>query len=644
MKTFKSILCAAAALVTAFACTPEEVYEVKAGFTTDKAQYSVGDLVTITNTATCSENTMIASCQWQYLDKSEYNLEAPAPFYVMEAGNLTIRQTVITAHGAKTDTYELVIPVVDDNMPPVAQFSWRNAAGVEGGVIAAGEEVTFIDKSTDSDGSITSWEWSFAGDVKTVTSAAEAAELKYTFQSHGEIEVTLKVTDDRRKTHSETKKMTVARSATSMGLLWSYSYASEGEVKGACPAVSPDGKYVYVTSSDYHLVGVEAGAKGGKEVYNVDLNPNSVENDPFSLTPSVAKDGTVYAAGYLGKDADGKSHAGLYIVKDGVVASTGDMGSIDKAGHYYWGSTALLNYNNMNYAVLGLKNVTNKTIPGGKYHTMFFSASTGEGMYGLHANSGSYGSPVALKNGVVLSSTGGKWGYRVYLPKGDGTWYFNDGPASEDNDGNIGSKANLLHCVGSYMAVAKNGTTVYIMGKGDKSGLNEVHCYDIASIVASPNSSAPEPVWKYTLTEGVVTAKECIGGVVLGEDGTVYVASPKPGHVIALSAEGSLLWDHMAEGDVNGAPAVGNDNAVYYNDCSTGCIVKLNAKTGEKLVSFKLGDSLISSPTIGNDGVIYCNGVLSGKPTVFAVEATVSAPADSWSQMGGDCTKAANRY
>ncbi len=645
MKTIKSIIYAIAALMMVFACTPEEVYEVKAGFTTDKAQYSVGDLVTITNTATCSSNTMIASCQWQYLGKSEYNLEAPQPFYVEEAGDLVITQTVITAHGAKTDTYTLTIPVVDDNAAPVADFSWKNAAGEDNGAIAAGEEITFIDKSSDSDGSLTAWEWSFGGDIKTLTSATEAAAYKYTFASHGDIEITLKVTDDRRKSHSVTKKITVGRSATSMGLLWKYAYAAEGKVIGTSPAVSPDNQHVYVTSSDYRLVGVKAGAAGGTEAYNVDLTGGFVPTyrDEIALTPSVGADGTAYAAGYISV-----TNVGYYAVKNGTVSYTGDLGAATKAGHYYWGSPALLNYKSKDYVVIASKNMKNENpgMGGSSAHTQVLEASSGAGVIGLHSNSGSYGSPVVLKNGVILASSGGKWGYRVYLPKEDGTWAYNE--KSDNNNGNLGTVDNQLNCVGSYMAVNKNGTTVYIMGKGEKSKKNEVHCYDLAEVIAAPNTITPLPVWKYTMEGGAVTAKVNVGGVVLDEAGNVYATSPaaegETGHVIALTSAGAKIWDHAAEGDVNGAPAVGNDGAVYYNDSATGCIVKLDAKTGEKLVSFKLGDSLISSPTIGPDGVIYCTGVLEGKPTVFAVEATATAPADSWSQMGGDYTKASNRY
>ena len=113
----------------------------------------------------------------------------------------------------------------------------------------------------------------------------------------------------------------------------------------------------------------------------------------------------------------------------------------------------------------------------------------------------------------------------------------------------------------------------------------------------------------------------------------------------AISADGQqILWEHAAAGDTNGTPALGNDGAIYYNDCTLGNLVKIDATTGETLVSLHLADNLISSPTIGPDGVIYCNGMLDGKPTLFAIDSTPSAPADSWSQMAGNPSKTACKY
>ena len=537
----------------------------------------------------------VHGCKWEYMGQTLYDLGAPEPFYVDEGGDFLIRQTVTTNRGSQKDVFEKTIRVIDDNTPPVADFTWK-VNGVEQAEIQADQEVEFIDRSTDpdEDGAIVAWEWSFGGDIKSFTEAAEAASVKYTFQSHGKIEVKLTVTDNRRAKTTKSVTIDVAKSPTSMGLWWS-------------------------------------------------LNPDAYTADPFTLTPSVDEDGTVYAVGY--KKIDDADHSALYIIQNGKTLRTADAGSINKNEHYFFGSPAILNYNGRKYVIIAVKNITNnnENMNGGSAHVQIFDPTSGTGVVGLHANSGSYGSPVALKSGIILASGGGDYGTRIYLPTGD-SWAFNRPESSNDNTGNLGANSNRIAQYGSSIAVGKDGKTVYIVGmKQDKSSAT-IQCYDVSTILASPNTIKPSPLWTKDL-KGTVVAKKQAGGVVVGEDGTVYASSCAPGYITAISADGSqVLWEHAATGDINGTPALGNDNAVYYNDCSVGNLVKLDAETGEQLVSFHLADNLNSSPTIGPDGVIYCNGVLNGKPTLFAVDATSTAPADSWSQMAGSPSKSACLY
>ncbi len=426
----------------------------------------------------------------------------------------------------------------------------------------------------------------------------------------------------------------------SMALLWSYAYEESGVVKGSSPAVSPDGKYVYVVSSAYNLVGVDAAT--GEQKYDVNLNPESASSDQYAFTPSVATDGTVYATGYKST-----TNAGLFIVKDGQVSATGNLGTF-KVNHYQFGSPALLSYNGRNVAIVGVREISNSdaNMGGGSAHIQIFDAETAAGIVGVHANSGSNGSPVVLKNsGVILASTGGDYGTRVLFPDAEKFWRFNQPQSDNNNNGNLFANSYRGSPFGCYMAVDKNGTTVYAVALGRTSTKTEVQRYDLADAIANPHTVKPSPTWTYTFESGAVKKREAIGGVVVDETGNLYATTPNPGHVAAISGtDGTQLWLHKASGDINGGPALGNDGAVYYCDSKNGSLVKLDAKTGEVLVSLKIADNLISSPTIGPDGTIYCNGVLDSKPTVFAVKTTATAPADSWSQMGGDYTKAANRY
>ena len=632
-----------AAVALTVGCTPDDEIRAHAGFSTDKEENHTGDLVTITNTAMAA-GALIAVCKWEYMGQTLYDLEAPEPFYVDEGGEFVIRQTITTHRGSVQMSCEKTIRVIDDNTPPVPDFSWRIGNAVEP-AFHAGEEVEFIDRSSDPDpdGSIVEWEWNFGGTIVRMTDPAEAAAVKFTFSSHGKVNVVLTVTDNRRAKASATRTIEVGKSPTSMGIWWTYPYDTSGTVKGSSPAVSPDGKYVYALSSGYHLVGVTAGAEGGAKACDLNLNPAGASVDSFVLTPSVDEDGTVYAVGHT--EIGGADHAGLYIVRDGAVLRIADAGVISRSEHFFFGSPAILNYNGAKYVIVAAKNVNNSNanMNNGSAHVQLFDPMTGSGVVGLHANSGSFGSPVALKNGIILASGGGNYGTRIYLPIG-GSWTFNRPDSGNDNTGNLGANGYRIYQYGSAIAVGKDGKTVYEVGLKNGASNAMILCYDVAGILAAPHTITPSPLWSQML-KGTLVAKTAAGGVILGEEGTVYVSTSAPGYVTAISADGQqILWEHAAAGDINGTPALGNDGAIYYNDCTLGNLVKIDATTGETLVSLHLADNLISSPTIGPDGVIYCNGMLDGKPTLISIDSTPSAPADSWSQMAGNPSKTACKY
>ena len=132
------------------------------------------------------------------------------------------------------------------------------------------------------------------------------------------------------------------------------------------------------------------------------------------------------------------------------------------------------------------------------------------------------------------------------------------------------------------------------------------------------------------------------------EDGSVYAATQKTGsvaaHVTAISAQGVKRWEHAADGDINGVPAVDDQGFVYYNDRTTGKLVKLRPEDGSRVAEIKLADELRSSPTISYDGTIYVNGMKDDKPTVFAVKGAAEGCAASWSQQGGNPSKTEYMY
>lgn len=92
---------------------------------------------------------------------------------------------------------------VASNVPPVAQFAYA----------PSGLTVAFQDQSTDSDGTIASWSWTF-GDA---TSSTSQNPLK-TYAAPGTYSVQLTVTDNGGATHNVTKSVTVSNPV--VGSFW----------------------------------------------------------------------------------------------------------------------------------------------------------------------------------------------------------------------------------------------------------------------------------------------------------------------------------------------------------------------------------------------------------------------------------------
>ena len=80
------------------------------------------------------------------------------------------------------------------NVAPQSSFTW----------VADGLSVDFESTATDDDGTVTGFEWDFAGQASATTPTAS-----YTFAATGTYPVTLTVTDDDGATHSRTEQVTV---------------------------------------------------------------------------------------------------------------------------------------------------------------------------------------------------------------------------------------------------------------------------------------------------------------------------------------------------------------------------------------------------------------------------------------------------
>ena len=152
----------------------------------------VGDTLTYSIVAQPTHGTLSGTGATRtYTPAADYNGTDSFTFRVTDAGGLS-------------DTATVTVTVVDVNDPPVA-----NAGGPYSGT--AGVTLNVIGSGTDSDGTISTYAWSW-GDG-TSTPASTFAPAIHTYAAGGTYTITLTVTDDDGTTDTDTAVATVTKNA-----------------------------------------------------------------------------------------------------------------------------------------------------------------------------------------------------------------------------------------------------------------------------------------------------------------------------------------------------------------------------------------------------------------------------------------------
>ena len=294
MKRFISLL-SVVSLLALGACTDgnddmNNVYDsvITPDFTISDGEIVAGTTaVTFTN-ATVVEGTTVTDYFWHFGFSGEGNWSEeaqPDPVVYKQAGEYTVTLTAWGADGNRA-TVKKIVTVLADNVLPTADFSYAPM------MVNVGDEVTFTDKSSDSDGEIVSRKWTFP-DGSTSTDASPT----YTFSAQGMFRVTLTVTDNRGGESSVTKSINVREGDDSeFTVLWSKEVASADALCAANVVTVSDLGYIYAVTGDGVLVALDA---AGEVAWEYD----AAAQDKVLLTKEIAyasvdADGTVYWAAH----------------------------------------------------------------------------------------------------------------------------------------------------------------------------------------------------------------------------------------------------------------------------------------------------------------------------------------------------------
>ena len=197
IRIFAVLACA----ICLFSCAKEP--SVIAMFSVDNSNVQINEEVMVTNLSV-AENTIIGLCKWEWNDEVVYDFEATGISF-SEPGEYLITLTVYAEEGvAPPDSYTVEVSVFDSNKAPVAKFSAPED-------IVQGTPVTFTDQSEDETGYIVDWDWKFG---TAATSVDQNPTV--TFNTWGEIKVTLTVTDNYGASASTSQIINVKQSDASL--------------------------------------------------------------------------------------------------------------------------------------------------------------------------------------------------------------------------------------------------------------------------------------------------------------------------------------------------------------------------------------------------------------------------------------------
>jgi PKD repeat protein len=476
---------------------------------------------------------------------------------------------------------------------------------VEDKTYYAGEEVSFINETGGGSGSYTFlWE---LGDGTTSTEKNPVV----VYETNGTYSVKLTAIDASGKSGLAQKIIVVEPapipSVGNLTLKW-ISSSALGEIRSVTPAISDD-NFVYMTSEDHTLRKFDPAT--GQQLWAFDLWTSADGAAPEGRThtsPSIdAYTGVIYVGT---GEASGKTGRVYAVNPDGtkkwVISGDANTGFWNKGS----AATPRINYlmcpMDENYVYMGNGGSTGSVLAVNK--------NTGA-RHGYVANADNSGGPAGgVSGGLVMTRS------KTLIWAGQNNGFFGVSAAALAAGGNATWEWNIY-------SVAPNKTSEYPNGSpaiGDDGTI-----YAGATFTANDNrilAFTVEGVTKWETQLGE-TGKLDQGGVVIDAEGTVIVSLKRAegqsnGGIVALKPEdGAIKWRYGIPEDVSGTPAIdqagnihfGTQSGNYYIIKSAGNTAELVVKRDIAALIAESGNTnwsaetgrIWSSPTIGDDGVIY---------------------------------------
>ena len=369
---------------------------------------------------------------------------------------------------------------------------------------------------------------------------------------------------------------------------WNYTINSS-ESLSATPSVGPDGTIylpTYITQNNdyYKYADLKAINPNGTLKWNYTYKSGLYNY--FTGTPSIAKDGTIYAPGVIMTGLDWNGFM-LALNPDGTL-----KWSYINEGDEGWSSPAI-----------------------GNDGTIYTS-----GYYQGQATPSStriYGILYAINPNGTL-----KWNYTITEPTNNQGSSYSYAPPAIGPDGTIYFTGDIAYygITGRLYALNPNGTlkwqkiinpnpSYYTNLRTSPAIANDgtiiiapfyYNYTDYTSVIYAYNPDGSEK-WNFTYTNTWIT------GLAIANDGTIYTVgrynNNDKGIVYALKPDGTPKWNYTINYPIYYSPVIGKDGTIYFGDgIAQNTLYALNP---DGTVKWSLAVQIVNSPVIGPDGTLY---------------------------------------